>query len=484
MGIMSVNFIREDDMRIGKPLLLAVALLAMASAGGYAQVKVQGTWRVRVEDWQWFNVPGFDTDYTYAHSLLRLALTGETGTARWTAELAQAGLIDVPNAVAPAPAGQLGFGGTLKAVNGDNTASLFVKQLNVQWSGDWGTLKVGRQEFLDGREVSLKDAGLNWLHANRVSNRLIGTFGFSPVTRSFDALLVQTGSNASRWVLFAGYPTQGAFDLNANPALTRVNQFYLAHAGAQEGDTTAYDWRVFWGLYRDSRNVLKVDNRPLPARQSDTEEIGVWTLGGHWAQVWKSAAGRTDLMLWAALQGGEWGKLSHSAFSLAVEAGFQFPTEWRPWVRIGYNAGSGDDNPADTTHKTFVPGMNTPRLYAQTPFYNTMNLEDIFVQVMLTPHPRWSARVDYHRLRLNRSSDLWYAGGGPFDNSTYGVAGRPSGGKRDLAHLFDISLTYRASDNLQISLYRGWVQGGSVIQSVYPAGNDGGFFFIEANYRF
>ncbi len=470
-------------MRIGR-MFVALALLVTATTGTLAQVKVEGTWRLRVEDWQWFNVPGYDTDYTYAHSLLRLALTGETGNARWTAELAQAGLISVPDAVAPAPAGQLGFGGTLKAVNGDNTASLFVKQLNAEWTDSWGRLKVGRMEFADGREVSVKDAGLNWIHANRISNRLIGPFGFSPITRSFDALLIQTGGNKARWTLFAGYPTQGAFDLNGNPTLTSVNQLYVAYAGAQEEQNTEADWRLFWGWYRDARNVLKVDNRPLSARQADNEDIAVWTLGGHWAQVWKSTAGRTDLLLWGALQGGEWGKLSHQAYALSAEAGFQFPTMWKPWVRIGYYVGSGDGNNADDTHKTFLAGTNTPRLYAMTPFYNTMNLEDTFLQVMLSPHPRWSARIDYHRLRLNSSADLWYAGGGPFDNASFGVAGRPTGGNRDLAHLFDISLSYRVSDNLQISAYKSWIQGGSVIRSVYPAGEDGGLFFIEANYRF
>lgn len=37
-----------------------------------------------------------------------------------------------------------------EGVNGDNKASLFVKQLNVEWTQDWGRLKVGRMEFADG----------------------------------------------------------------------------------------------------------------------------------------------------------------------------------------------------------------------------------------------------------------------------------------------------------------------------------------------
>jgi hypothetical protein len=468
-----------------KVTCFAVAAFSLLMVAANAQQPtIQGSWRFRVEDWQWFGVSGFDSDYTYAHSLLRLALTGSSGNSVWTAELAQASLFSLPNAVAPPPAGQLGFGGTLRAVNGDNRASLFLKQLSIQWKQDWGTVRLGRMEYADGREVAVKDAGLNWLHTNRISNRLIGSFGFSPITRSFDGVLLQFGSDASRWVAFAAYPTQGAFDLNGNPTLTRVNQLYLAYSQAHEKRTTNYDWRLFWGWFRDSRDVLKVDNRPLAARQADTDEVRVWTLGGHWVQDWNSTAGRADLLLWAALQGGEWGRLSHSAYALAAEAGFQFPTTWKPWVRIGYYIGSGDDNNADDTHKTFFPGANTPRLYALTPFYNTMNLEDTFIQVMLTPHPRWSVRADFHRLRLQRSEDLWYAGGGAFDNATFGIAGRPSGGNRDLADVFDISLNYRVDDNLQLSVYKSWVQGRGVVRSVYPAGDDGGLFFIEANYRF
>lgn len=461
-----------------------LGVLMVIVTGAFAQpLRVEGNWRVRVEDWQWFNVAGYDTDYTYAHSLLRVALRGETGNARWMAELAQVGLFDVPDAVAPPPAGQFGFGGNLRAANGDNRASLFVKQLHVEWKVGKSTVKAGRMEFADGREVAVKDPGLSWLQANRTSNRLIGTFAFSPVTRSFDGVLWQWGEPTARWTFFAAYPTQGAFDLNGNPTLTNVNQLYLAYARTDESERTGRDWRVLWGWYRDSRRVLKADNRPLAARQADREDIRVWTVGGHWTQVWRSPSGRADALIWGAVQGGDWGQLRQESYALAAEAGFQFPTLWKPWVRAGYYVGSGDSNPADGKHGTFVAGMNTPRLYALTPFYTTTNLEDTFVQLLLAPHPRWTARVDYHRLRLHRSADLWYTGGGPFDNATYGVAGRPSGGHRNLADLFDISLSYRASDRLQISLYKSWVRGGSVIRSVYPAGEDGGLFFLEANYR-
>ena len=55
---------------------------------------------------------------------------------------------------------------------------------------------------------------------------------------------------------------------------------------------------------------------------------------------------------------------------MSVEAGWQ-PVRARHglWLRAGANLTSGDRNSDDQTHGTFYPLLNTPRLYARTPFY-------------------------------------------------------------------------------------------------------------------
>jgi hypothetical protein len=35
---------------------------------------VTGSWRTRVEGWNWFDAPGFDDDYSFAHSFLRIGI--------------------------------------------------------------------------------------------------------------------------------------------------------------------------------------------------------------------------------------------------------------------------------------------------------------------------------------------------------------------------------------------------------------------------
>jgi hypothetical protein len=97
-----------------------------------------------------------------------------------------------------------------------------------------------------------------------------------------------------------------------------------------------------------------------------------------------------------------------------------------PWLRLGYFRGSGDAPPGDATHGTFFQIIPT-RPYARMPFYNLMNSQDAFAQLVLAPTPALALRADAHELRLTSPNDLWYTGGGAFDQTSFGFAGRPSG---------------------------------------------------------
>jgi hypothetical protein len=65
-------------------------------------------------------------------------------------------------------------------------------------------------------------------------------------------------------------------------------------------------------------------------------------------------------------------------------------------MRAGINSGSGDPDPNDRDHETFFQMLPTVWLYAQFPFYNMMNNQDVFVQWLLTPHPKVNVRLDFH----------------------------------------------------------------------------------------
>ena len=238
-----------------------------------------------------------------------------------------------------------------------------------------------------------------------------------------------------------------------------------------------------WGLYiyyGDDRGLIPMDNRPAGVRRLDTTPLNISTMGGHYTRK----VGNADLLAWGAWQTGDWGNLSHRAWAFVAEAGYQLPNlAGKPWFRIGTNQTSGDPNPNDGRHQTFFQILPTPRIYARFPFFNMMNLDDSFAEVMLRPHPRVTIRSDYRWLRLSQGSDLWYSGGGAFQSSTFGFTGRPSGGSRNLGDLVDFSVDFKAAKKTTLTFYYGYANGGTVIHSIYPAGSNGSLAYWELAQR-
>jgi hypothetical protein len=129
-----------------------------------------------------------------------------------------------------------------------------------------------------------------------------------------------------------------------------------ARPASESTGTSSAEWRVFGLGYSDYRDgVVKTDNRPLPVRTADTSYINIGTYGGHYLQAVQSSAGTIDLLLWGALQNGSWGRLAQRSGAVSAEAGWQPPvlSAVRPWLRGGFDYGSGDGNPNDATHGTF-----------------------------------------------------------------------------------------------------------------------------------
>ena len=119
--------------------------------------------------------------------------------------------------------------------------------------------------------------------------------------------------------------------------------------------------------------------------------------------------------------------------------------------------------------------LPTPRVYARFPFYNLMNNEDIFVQAIAKPNPKTTLRADVHRVRLSSAGDLWYLGGGAFNDPVFGFQGRPSGGQKGLATVFDLSLYYNLNKERRWYL-RGARQRRHRYQRGLSGGNDGNTF--------
>jgi hypothetical protein len=449
--------------------------------------------RARADVWQWFAAPPESETYSYGESLLRISVSQRIHRVDWLGEVTVPAIFDAPkDAVSPITAqGQLGLGGTYYAANSNdsNPVTASFKQGFLRYHFDHAdktNLRVGRFEFFDGTEIKARNPTMIWLQNNRVQQRIVGNFGFANAQRSFDGLdaHIGKGSGSGSWDItgFAARATQGVFNMNANPELN-VDTQYLAFS--QQTWKDRLQWRVFADGYHDGRTgVVKGDNRPLAIRQADHKNIRIGTYGADLYTVIPAGFANIDLLAWGAAQNGQWGPLSHSANAGAVEAGIQLtsvPTS--PWFRGGFFHSSGDSNNADTKHETWFAVLPTPRVYARDPFYNQMNNQDEFFQLIDKPTKKLEIRSDLHWVQLTSGKDLWYQGGGAFDNKVFGFTGRPGNGHKSFDSMWDVSSDWQATKNLAVNLYYAHVWGKQVVAAIYPTDKNEQFGYAEFVYR-
>jgi hypothetical protein len=456
------------------------------------KLSVSGSLRLRGEFWGWFEPPGpHDNIYNFFGSVARGAVQWKDDDFDVLFEAQNSSLAGLPDdAVAPAPQGPLGLGAVYFAHNRrrDDT-NIFLKQayLVLKRVGiDGLTLKGGRFDFSEGNEVLTKEPTLDWLKNVRLAQRLIGPFAFSHVGRAFDGAHISYTHGPMNATLMASHPTQGGFDLAGMKEMNEIDLLYGALNLTKPSFAENMDARFFYIYYGDGRGLLKSDNRPAPVRTADKQDISMHTEGGHWISTLPTSVGPIDFMAWGALQQGQWGKLDHDAWAWDVEIGWQ-PSmlPGKPWFRVGYGRTSGDDNPGDRDHDTFFQLLPTARLYSFSTFYNLMNNEDGFIQLLLRPSPGLVARTELHFIRLTESKDLWYTGSGATlsdRNVGFGYPGRPAFGQRDLFRVIENSVTYDWNKYVSVTAYYGHVFGQNVIRSIY-AEDEANFGYLEVTLK-
>jgi len=458
------------------------------SAGG---VQFTASARVRMEGWDWFTPSTLaDENYAFVATVLRGGIGATHPGYDWQVDVAVPILLGLPDAaIAPAPQGQLGFGATYRADNGSRRIGLVAKQaflrLKLGSGGAAPSARVGRFEFSDGQEMQPTDPALALLKRDRIAQRLIGSFAFTHVGRSFDGAQLARSTPGLDLTLLAARPTKGVFQLDGSGGLdipfacAAVTKPLFSRPVGGRREATA-EGRLFALYYHDGRDLGKVDNRPASVRSADRGDIRIWTYGGHYLHSFRAGPGKADVLLWAAGQTGDWGGQRHRAGAAAAEVGYRTGIKaLKPWIRAGYFLGSGDATPNDGSHDTFFELLPTPRTVARVPSYNLMNAKDGFAQLMLSPWPRWNVRTDVHLLDLAERNDLWYAGGGAFDEVSCGFGGRPSSGARSLARLIDLSIDYPPSPRLGATFYVGHVRGADVVRAIYPKGVNAAFAYLE-----
>jgi hypothetical protein len=323
------------------------------------------------------------------------------------------------------------------------------------------------------------------LKRDRISQRLIGEFGFSDVGRSFDGVHYSFTNPSDDFTVIAAVPTRGVYQTDGW-GWNRAGFVYGSYTKDWGHGRHSADSRLFVVEYDDWRHILKTDNRSAAVRQRDTENIVLNTVGAHTLHAITTRSGTVDLLAWGAIQTGRWGTQTQRAYAFDFEGGFQpaILSSLKPWLRGGFTEGSGDGNPADNHHGTFFQILPTPRPYARFPFFNMMNTEDAYGALILRPHRQVTLASEFHSLRLTNANDLWYSGGGIYQPWTFGYTGRSTSSRRSLGNLYDTSLEYRPSSHVTITAYLGYTQGLSAMELIYPKGKNGQFGYLEVLYRF
>jgi hypothetical protein len=455
-------------------------------------ITVQGNFRTRFEDWNWFQGDGANNAYAYSGSLLRLSLSQSRESLDWQLEFAVPILLGLPDsAVAAGTQGQLGMGASYYTANNKSQYSAlpFAKQGFLRFKNLGGnpamSLRIGRFEFLDGSEATPKNPTLAAIKRDRISQRLIGNFGWSHVGRSLDGLQYLYTKPGGTFTFVGAVPTRGVFQTDGwGETNTAVG--YTAYTKPWGKGSHAEETRVLGIYYDDWRPVLKTDNRALAARKADLLNIRIFTYGAHHLTAISTAAGTLDGVAWAVGQTGRWGRLDHRAYSVDFEGGFQpkILAPLKPWFRAAYTKGSGDHDPNDHTHGTFFQILPTPRPFARFPFFNMMNNRDIMGAMILRPHKLVTVSSEFHALAVADPNDLWYSGGGVYQPWTFGYTGRATGGAKSLANLYDTSVDYRIRPNITATAYVGYADGRALTTSIYPHGKNGALGYLELAYKF
>ena len=216
-----------------------------------------GSVRERLEVWDWFGGKG-QNDYAFSDTLAQFGLSQTSSSFDWKLTFAVPALLGLPSrAVVPAPQGQLGLGGTYYANNSNERFAgfIFAKQAYVKFKHNRINLQLGRFEFGDGSEVVPKAATLAALKRDRIAQRLIGTFGFAAVQRSFDGANFSYTNGSWNFTAVGAIPTRGVFQVDGWGWVKTLFSYVAATRQVSYSAHNSAEWRVFGIYYDDPREV-------------------------------------------------------------------------------------------------------------------------------------------------------------------------------------------------------------------------------------
>ena len=433
----------------------------------------------RVESWRYFQPAGdplalpvdppADPDYTFIGDRAELGVRVDGARFDLSGTFNYVRVENLPtNAIGP---GGLGTGAFYFAAAGLRYSyQLYLGELNARINSADRRMSFtfGRMPFSSGGEIHVRqgnggraETSLRALTRERLESRLVGNFEWSYYQRRFDG--ARFDLDRARWHFTAAalMPTQGGFEESTNLTMPDIQ----VGAASLTRKGRGREWQAFGYLYRDRReSKAVVDNRGALDRPVD---ITIATFGGSFAAVNIPEFNSTDLVVWGAVQTGDWYGGDHLAASAAIELGRRWPqARLAPWLRGGFHWASGDADRTDQRHGTFFQMLPSSRKYALSSVYAHMNVRDAFAQLLIEPR-RFKARIEVHALHLASGADLWYQGSGATtsDGRFFGFSGRAARGERSLGTVLEGAIDVPIRKRWSINGYAGAMSAGPVVRN-------------------
>jgi len=258
------------------------------------------------------------------------------------------------------------------------------------------SLKVGRQELSYGDE------------------RLIGAFDWDNIGRRFDAAKLRY-EKKTFWVdAFVGrvvIPNDNEFDQSnwddwfsgvygSTRSLvpkTELQLYFLADNATADSPRHV----TTYGRGNSPRDIYTIGSRfqTLPG------QLNGWDLNGEFAGQFGDFQYGTGT---PGVVNGQ--RLNHLAYATHIEGGYTFKKmDFKPRFAIGFDYGSGDGNPNDNEHNTFVNLYPTNhKFYGAMDFLSWQNLLDPYLKASIVPVKHLSVVLTYNAFWLATTSDFFY----------------------------------------------------------------------------
>ncbi|MBS0300454.1 MAG: alginate export family protein [Proteobacteria bacterium] len=458
-------------------------------------VRINGEFLSSYESWNYFRPESAAANNTYDLWVVRSRLGVMLSSAHVDgfAQAQYSGLYGLPHDAVSSSNGPLGLGAAYFLANQSaNPNAIFLKQSYVNFKlGELGlpgaSVKTGRFELIEGMEYSSGVEKFDALKRRRLAERFVGGFNAIYVGRSFDGFSVVYDRPGFNMTVSGIRPTQGNLTVQGQKEISDINMLYAALTSKKDSLVPGTEGRLFYLQYDDQRDARVVDNRPLSARPLLTDEkLNIHTIGAHVLSLQQFESGSLDALLFGSYQLGNWTNQSHQAWAIGAEAGYQWhKLPLRPWLRTVYYRSSGDGDAHDGKHQTFFSAVPSGRLYAKFPFFNQMNIQDIFLEVIVSPAAKAQININLHQLSLANANDLLYGGlGAALKSGAFGYSGNSAHGHGDIGQLIDIAFTHNYSKHLTWRLYYGHAFGGNAMKSIFPGKSDANNFLIDFNLVF